>query len=193
MKLNLFKKRLSHLNVQRNALMGLSAILLLVVLLQSVLLFFKNERVIISPPELNQSYWIEGNRFSRSYLEEMALLFTHLLLDVTEESVIPQGEVLLRYVNPEYYGDFKAKLLNDEKCLKKQQLSLHFNPRNFGFPEPLVIDVQGFLTSYVASQKVSQAQETYRLRFSHTKGRLFLDSFQVIQSDEERFDEKLNE
>jgi conjugal transfer pilus assembly protein TraE len=190
MKFILFKKRLGHLSVQRNTLAGLTAILLLVVLLQVVLLFFKNERIIISPPELNQSYWIEGKRFSQSYLEEMALLFTHLLLDVTEESVIPQGEVILRYVRPEYYGTFKAKLLDDEKRLKKQQLSLNFRPKNFGFPKPLVIDIQGILTSYVASQKVSQVQETYRLRFSQKSGRLFLDSFEVIQSEGEHFDEK---
>jgi len=193
MKFSLSQKRLSHLNLQRNALAGLAGILLIVVLLQTVLLFFKNERVIISPPELNQSYWVEGNRFSPSYLEEMSLLFTHLMLDVTEESVIPQGEVILRYVNPEHYGEFKSKLLSDEKRLKKQQLSLHFSPKNVVLPEPLVAEIQGILTSYVASQKVSQVQETYRLGFSQKRGRLFLDSFQVIQSNEEHFNEPPSE
>src|SRR5579872_7139368 len=113
MKFSLQKKRLSHLNVQRNLLAGLSFILLLIVLLQTLLLFFKREKIIINPPELKQGYWVEGDRFSNSYLEEMALFFTHLMLDVSESSVIPQGEVLLRYVSPESYGDFKTKLLSD--------------------------------------------------------------------------------
>ena len=91
MKFAIHQKRLTYLNVQRNLLIALSAILLTIVLLQTLLLFFKKERMIISPPELKQSYWVEGERFSNSYLEEMALFFTHLLLDVTEANVLPQG------------------------------------------------------------------------------------------------------
>src|SRR5687767_8218465 len=120
MQFSLSKKRLGHLHVQRNLLASLSAVLLLIAFLQTLLLFFKKERTIITPPELSQSYWVQGNRFSPSYLEEMALYFTHLLLDVTESNVLLQGEVLLRYVSSEAYGRFKAKLLEDEKRLKKQ-------------------------------------------------------------------------
>ena len=189
MKFTIHQKRLTYLNVQRNFLVALSAILLTIVVLQTLLLFFKKERTIISPPELKQSYWVEGERFSNSYLEEMALFFTHLLLDVTEANVLPQGEILLRYVTPEAYGDFKSKLLNDEKRLKKQQLSLQFTPQSIEFVNSLIIDVNGFLANYIGAKKVSQVPETYRVGFFQKKGRLFLESFQVIKSDQRSYDE----
>ena len=189
MKFTLYQKRLTYLNVQRNIIAGLAIIFLIIILLQTLLLFFKKERIILTPPELKQSYWIEGDRFSNSYLEEMALFFSHLMLDVTEANILPQGEILLRYVLPESYGDFKAKLLQDLKRLKKQQLSLQFTPSTIEMVEPLSIDVSGFLESYVGAKKVSQFQETYRVSFSHKKGRLFLESFQMIKSEQRSDDE----
>ena len=186
------QKRLGHLQIQRNWYLGLSTILLLIVFLQTVLLFFKKEKIIISPPELTQSYWVEGNRFSNSYLEEMALFFTHLMLDVSESNILPQGEILLRYVSSNAYGEFKNKLLSDEKRLKNQQLSLQFTPQSVEVVEPMKADVIGHLSSYVGSQKIANNQETYRVSFSQKKGRLFLESFEIIKSDKEKSDETLS-
>lgn len=192
MKFSLSQKKLSHLNVQRDALAALSLILLLIVLLQTVLLFLKKERVIVSPLDAKQSYWVEGNQFSPSYLEEMTLFFCHLLLDITESNILPQGEVLLRHISPKSYGAFKIKLLEDEKRLKKEQLSLHFTPQDMQlFPDSLTIEVTGDLISYVSREKISQNRETYRLTFEQRRGRLFLQSFKLIKSDKENVDETL--
>ncbi len=192
MKFLFHQKRLGHLQIQRNGFAGLAFILLLIVLLQTVLLFFKKEKIIISPPELTQSYWVEGDRFSNSYLEEMALFFTHLMLDVSEANILPQGEILLRYVSSNAYGAFKTKLLGDEKRLKSQQLSLQFTPHSVELIEPMQADITGSLSSYVGSQKISNSQETYRVSFSQHKGRLFLESFELIKSDKEQPDESIS-
>ena len=117
---------------------------------------------------------------TKSYLEEMALFFAHLCLDVSASSILPQGEVLLRYVLPESYGHFKSKLLSDEKQLKKQQVSLHFSPQTIEVPEALVVELTGTLSNYVGARKISEQQERYRLAFAQRQGRLFLESFELI-------------
>ena len=185
MKLSFQKKRLSSLQFQKNLLGGLSLVLLAVVVLQSLFLFFRQERTLILPPETKQSYWIEGNRFAPSYLEEMALYFTHLLLDVTEANILYQGEIVLRYIAPPAYGHFKTKLFEDEQRLKKDNLSLHFIPIDCEVsPKTLSALVTGDLLSYVGSKKVSQHRETYHVEFSQVKGRLFLKTFTVINTDQ---------
>ncbi len=184
MNFSLGQKRFTNLQVQRNALVGLCCCLLVIASGQVFLLMFKHERIIIMPPELRQTYWVEGNRFAPSYLEEMALYFCHLLLDLTEANIIPQGEILLRYINSSAYGKFKTKLLADEKRLKKEQLSLHFAPQQVQvFAKALSVEVSGDLLSYVESRKTSQIRETYRLIFKQHAGRLFLDDFQVVKSE----------
>lgn len=190
MRFRLKTQRLGYAQFQRNLLFGFSCILLVMCLLLSGLLFFKNERVIISPPELKNSYWVEGNRFAPSYIEEMSLFFAHLLLDVTESSLSWQGSVILRYVIPESYGAMKAKILDDEKRLKKEQLSLHFNPIEFQLDAgQLIAEITGDLISYVGSKKISQVRETYQLKLQNRRGRLLIESFSLLKTEKQNENE----
>jgi conjugal transfer pilus assembly protein TraE len=184
MRFSLKEKRLSHLIVQRNMLAGLSVSLLTISVVLSATLFFKSEKIIISPLELEQSFWVEGNRFSPNYLEEMAGYYAHLLLDVTPANILYQGNVILRSVEPESYGAIKQKLFEDSKRLIRENLSLAFSPIEFRVaPDQLTVDVTGDLMSYVSGKRVSQHRETYRVVFSANKSRLFLKSFTLVASD----------
>ena len=185
MRFSLYQKRLSHLHVQRNFLLGLCTVLLVIMMLQSVLLFFKREKIIINPPELKQSYWVKGEQFSKTYIEEMSLFFAHLLLDVSENNILSQGEVVLRYVKPEHYGEFRGKLLSDQKRLKKYQLSLSFTPQQIEFIAPMMVEIQGILANFVGNAKVEQFQETYRMALGQNRGQLFLESFTVVKTERE--------
>ncbi len=189
MRESLYQEQLSYVSAQRRLFAGLIGILLGVLLLQSILLFFKHEKTILVPPDFKQSFWVEGERFSSAYLEAMSVLFCHLILDVTQDSVLAQGEIVLRYVWPASYGSFKQKLLEDEKRLKKQQLSLHFSPQTMTQVSPLVMEVQGLLHTYVGAKKISQVQESYRLHFKHSQGQLFLEGFELVQTQRGKEDE----
>jgi len=190
MRFQLSQRRLSHLLVQRNFLIGLSGILLVSNVFLATLSFMRQERIIISPPDVKQQYWVEGETFSPSYLEEMGLYAAHLLLDVTESSILTQGQVLLRWVTPSTYGDFKTKLLEDEKRLKKEQATLHFKPGEVEvFPESLTVHITGSLMTYVSAKKVSDVRETYRIRFSNYHGNLLIETFDLITSEGEKDNE----
>jgi len=176
--------RLKDLKFQRNVMTGACVVLLAINAIQSLWLFVRHERIIITPPQLSQGFWVEGNRFSPQYLEEMALHYAHFLLDVTEKTVLYQGEIILRYVVPESYGAFKAKLLEDEKQLKDNQLSTRFAPSDVIIaPHRLRVDISGELMSYVGDKKVSQARETYRFQFQNRSGRLLIEAFTLVKSD----------
>lgn len=181
MDFTLNQHRLSDLRFQRNVLAGTCLVLLSINAVQSLCLFFHQERVVITPPQLTQGFWVEGNRFSPQYLEEMALHYAHFLLDVTEKNILYQGDILLRYVTPEAYGTFKAKLLEDEKNLKKNNLSTRFSPSDVAVsPEDLKVDITGDLMSYVGDKKISQVRETYQFQFQSKSGRLLIAAFTLL-------------
>ncbi|MCE3230849.1 MAG: hypothetical protein K0R52_777 [Alphaproteobacteria bacterium] len=184
MDFHLNQNRLRDLKFQRDTIAGVCVVLLFINAAQSFWLFFRHERVIITPPQLSQGFWVEGNRFSPQYLEEMALHYAHFLLDVTEKTVLYQGEIILRYVVPESYGTFKAKLLEDEKQLKANHLSTRFAPSDVVIsPEQLRVDLSGELMSYVGDKKISQVRETYRFQFQNQSGRLLIGAFSLVKSD----------
>lgn len=189
---HLFKtKRLTNLQFQRNALLGLSSVLLVIVFLQTFFLFLRTEKTIILPIDTKQSFWVEGNRFAPSYLEEHATYFCHLFLDVTASNILYQGDIILRYVEPEFYSNVKTQLLSEQMRLKKENLTLHFMPLEVKvYPETLSVLVTGELNSYVGGKKITSSQKVYRVDFSSHQGRLFLKSFQHLTDEEMKEEEK---
>jgi conjugal transfer pilus assembly protein TraE len=185
---------IASLQTQRNGLAGLSLTLLVVVVMQSFLLFFKSTQTIILPPETKQSFWVEGNRFSPVYLEEQGMYFAHLLLDVSASNILAQGEILLRYVDSSYHGEFKTRLFKEERRLKRDNLSLNFVVCDCEvFPSEMALEITGDLNGYVAGKKISSHRESYRLDFLSVKGRLFLKSFKVLKSDQEIYSDPQSE
>lgn len=176
--------KLGNLTFQRNVLAGLASVLLLITLLQTVFLFLKNEKIIILPPETKQSFWIEGNKFSPIYLEEQAIFFAHLLLDVSSSNILSQGEILLRYTDSSAHEILKTRLFKEEARLKRDNVSMKFEMIECEvYPDQLMLELTGDLHAYVAHKKISTHRETYRVEFASKCGRLFLKSFEVIKSD----------
>ncbi len=184
-------KRLSNLQFQRNVLLGLASVLLFVVFLQSLFLFLRSEKTIILPPETKQSFWVEGNTFAPSYLEEQATYFCHLFLDITASNVLFQGDVILRYVEPRFYSEIRSNLLNEEERLKKENLTLHFMPIEVKvYPHDLSVLVTGDLNSYVGGKKITTSKKVYKVNFLSNHGRLFLKSFTPLNDEEIKEEEK---
>lgn len=180
--------RISYLLSQRNILGSVSVILLGIVTLQSIFLFFRNERIIISPPELHQRYWVEGDRFSEGYLEEMAVFYAHLLLDVSADTLLYQGEVALRAVDAESYSRLKTKLFADADKLKKENVTSRFEPKKAIISrDTLDVQLQGTMTHFVSGKQVTSFDETFVIRFSSYKGKLFIKDFALLETKNTKF------
>ena len=128
MKAHVLYCRLTHILRQRNALFTLVALLLMLNFVQAFTTLFKSHRVVVVPPTTTREFWVEGNRVSASYMEEMALFFGSLLLDVSPESAAYKRGLVLRNTVAEGYGALKAKLCEDERLLKKERVVTSFQP-----------------------------------------------------------------
>lgn len=184
MNFQLSQYRLSGFRTQRNGIAAICAVLLLINGIQSLCLFGRHERIIITPPQLTQGFWVEGNQFSPQYLEEMALHYSHFMLDVTEKNILYQGEILLRYVVPEAYGVFHAKLLEDEKRLKRNNLSTRFYAvESKVLTDGLSVEITGDLMSYVGDKRISSVRETYQMQFQNQSGKLLIKGFSLVKTE----------
>jgi conjugal transfer pilus assembly protein TraE len=182
--------RISYLLSQRNILAGASAFLLSIVFLQAIFLFFRNEKIIISPPELHQQYWIEGDRFSEGYLEEMAIFYAHLLLDVSAETLLYQGEVILRSVDADSYSRIKTKLFADAAKLKKENVTSRFEPKKAIISrQNLDVQLKGTMTHYISGKQISSFEETFVIRFSAYKGKLYIKDFALLETKNKKYND----
>lgn len=161
---------------QRNAWIGLSAFMAVSNMILSIALFLKHERIILVPPHITKTLWVEGGTVSKEYLEEMGLYMSKLLLDLSPTSFAYNHETLLKYATPEAYGALKKQLLEDGDYYTKLQLSTHFKPTEVtASPSKLYVEVKGTLTSYVAGKEIHASIETISLQFSLRGAGLLLE------------------
>jgi conjugal transfer pilus assembly protein TraE len=155
-------------------LLGLTASLLILLTILSLCLFFRSERVIVLPPEVKREFWVEGNRFSPEYLEEMAIYFLHLALDVNQTTLPYNTEMLARYSDVETGNYLRTKYEKDIRKLKQNDASTTFEVREVTvYPDKNIVRVEGTLNSYVGSKRIKDSQETYEVNFKTYRGRLF--------------------
>ena len=186
MKHLLQQKRVSHLWRQRNIMMvGCVGLLVSNIILASIILN-QNDHVIIVPPETKKEFWIERNRVSAGYLEEMTIFMSHLLLTVSPSSSAFQRDVILRYATPVAYSTLKTQLIEDETRLKKDNIATTFRPHEVSVdPLNLKVELTGDLLTYVGERRISQVRETYLFTFKLQRGALQLASFKLKgQSDD---------
>lgn len=184
MKSFLFHGRLATLNHHRNLLLTGCGVLSVICTLESIALIFKRETVIIMPPEISQSFWIEKGRASAAYLEEMSVFLVNLILDNSPSSAAYQRDVILRYVLPESYGAFKSQLITDENRLKKENLSTSFKPVSIKVSRRQnLVHLTGDLFGFIGDKRIFQTRKCYALQLTFSYGRLFIKSFTELKEN----------
>ncbi len=181
MKTAIQQSRLQELIAKRNGYLILSVGLLLLCILLSIMVLrlIGRERIIITPPVVHKSFWVDNQQVSSEYLSEMTVFLAQLRLTVTPSNAEYQRETLLRYTDASFYGEFKNELVAEADHLIKSHLSLAFYPTQITVNAPnLTANITGDLVSTVGNAPLPAAHLTYQVRYRYTNGQLRLQSFQ---------------
>ncbi len=155
--------------------------------MQVLFTFFRSERIIVVPPDIKQEVWLEKRQVSASYLEEMALFFANLILESSPESAAYKRDIILRNTVSESYGTLKTKLLEDETRLKKEHLTTSFQANSIKVdPDKLFVELTGDLLHFVGEKRISQSRDTYQFAFIYRQGRLLIQAFKLITSEQQK-------
>jgi conjugal transfer pilus assembly protein TraE len=185
MKFQLRSDSLGDLRYQRFLLLVFTSFLLITNLTQAVLSLSQNERIVVVPPDLHQEYWVDKNRVSASYLEEMGLYFGHLLLDNSPSNMGFKREIILRQTVEHAYGPLKRQLMEDEARIKKESVVTSFQASAVKVdPNKMSVEITGDLLRYVGEKRISQSRDVYSFAMVYRYGRLLIESFKLIRSDQ---------
>lgn len=166
---------LGFLRFQRNILSILAILLTLSVVTLSLLLLSKRERVVIVPPTVEKSFWVDQRGVSATYLEQYGYFLAQLMLCKSSNSASSQRDVLLRHTDPSFLPILRRKLLEEENRLKRQSASYVYYPTSVvANRERNEVVIEGDRLFYVSDKRVSSQPESYLLRFRYTGSRLLL-------------------
>lgn len=186
MQLTHYKSRLQQILAQRNGYLVLAVILAAISLLLtiSVCRMMNRERIVIVPPVVNQSFWVEQSAVSPEYLSQMTTFLAQLRLNLTASNAAYQRDTLLRYTDPIYYGDLKTELVNEADHLEKSHTSMIFYPVEVTVDsQHLTTHIIGDLSASVGNDPLPVQRISYQLIFRYSQGKLWLKSFEEIKND----------
>ena len=137
-----------------------------------------HERVVVVPPTVHKTFWVEDERVSAEYLEQMGYFLMQLTLNVSPLSVDHQSKVLLQYAAPAAYGELRTALSSAAERLKRDGAATVFSPRDLIVDErSLKVGIRGQLTTFISDRRVSEVAKGYAVEFQYTAGQIFLKSF----------------
>lgn len=158
--------RMGQVTKQRNALVVLLVCGLLLNILQVIERMTVSEKIIFLPPDIKQNTWVSKKRVSESFIEEWAIYFTSLLLNVSADTITYQRDLTLRNVSPDARTEIKNQFDQDKERLKKNSSATTFLPSQVEVdPNTLIAKVTGILSTYVGSERISEHKETFVLSF----------------------------
>ena len=137
-----------------------------------------HERIVVVPPSIHKTFWVESDRVSSEYLEQMGYFLMQLTLNVTPQSIDHQAKMLLQYAAPASFGELRTALLAAAERLKRDGASTVFSVQDITVDErALRVGVRGQLTTFISDRRVSEVSKAYAIELQYSGGRLFLKAF----------------
>ena len=181
MRLERYRSALAEALWRRNAWMAVAAVMAVsnVVLAAWLVRVDIHEKTIVTPPVIEKSFWVHGERVSPEYLEQMALFFAGLALTYHPDNIDDQVRIFLRYADPAVYGALAARLEADAEKVRRNNLSAVFYPQEVRV-KGLQVALTGQLASFVGNKPIETRQGVFRFQFDYRGGRLFVSQFEEV-------------
>lgn len=136
------------------------------------------ERVVLVPPAIHKTFWVESERASPEYLEQMGYFLAQLTLNVTPQSVEHQSRLLLQYAAPASWGELRTAMAANADRIKRDGASTVFSPQDLQVDEATQrVGLRGLLTTFISDRRVSEVSKGYAIELQQTNGRIFLKTF----------------
>jgi conjugal transfer pilus assembly protein TraE len=183
MRLSLKRSQIDKLVGQRNGYMmlALGNSIISIFLIITIFLLIGRERIIVTPPVIEKSFWISGTRVSAEYLSEMTTFFANLRFNITPSNSNYQRDILLRYTDPQYYNILKSKLIKESDRIAEQHITMAF------FPISIKVDIknlkaiiEGDLKTFVGDVTLPVKRINYTITYRYDASRLLVTSFTEV-------------
>jgi conjugal transfer pilus assembly protein TraE len=154
-----------------------------VIALVVILNLLGSVRTLVVPPSMNKSFWVERDKASSEYLEQMGSFIAWLILDVTPASIDWKKDILLGYIAPDQHGAMKTRQELEASRLKRINASTVFMPQQLVPSEDAqTVVVRGRLRTLVNGQETGNEAKAFLVEFSYSGGRMHVKTFKEVSN-----------
>ena len=169
-------------------LQGAALALMGACLLSSLVLMFNmvgRDRVIVTPPSIDKTFWVSKDLVSSSYLEQMGSFIAYLTLDVSPQSIDWKKTMLLQYVSPDVYGVLQTRLDLEADRLRRLNATTQFSVAQLvPNEEAMNVTLKGRLATFINGTRTSDIDKEYVAEFEFKGNRVQIRNFKEIGNGE---------
>ncbi|WP_249533338.1 type IV conjugative transfer system protein TraE [Escherichia coli] len=112
------------------------------------------QRTAVTPMAFNSPFAVSQNSADASYLQQMALSFIALRLNVSSETVDASHQALLQYIRPGAQNQMKVILAEEAKRIKNDNVnSAFFQTSVRVWPQYGRVEIRGVLKTWIGDSK----------------------------------------
>ena len=142
------------------------------------------QKIAVTPMLYNAPFAVSQNQSDASYMQQMALSFVALRLNVTPETVDASHAVLLTFVKPAAQNELKIKLAEDAKRIKSNNVNSAFYQTSVKvFPASNRIDIRGELKTWIGNSQPYTEIKHYVLELQREDGITWLARFGEVTNE----------
>jgi len=147
----------------------------------------RKERVIISPPEVQREFWVESNRASPEYLEQMGVFFAILGGNLSPSNAAYNVKFLSNYIPPDVYSDVKSELASQAHYITKNNITQAFFPVSVK-----VLDgdgrvfVEGDVIRNIGTTRISKEKMVFNLKLRLKDFKVMVEELSVDYPEREK-------
>jgi conjugal transfer pilus assembly protein TraE len=165
-------------------LQGAALALLGACLLSSLVLMFNmvgRDRVVVTPPAIDKTFWVAKDRVSSSYLEQMGSFIAYLTLDVSPQSIDWKKTMLLQYVSPDVYGALQTRQEVEADRLRRLNATTQFSVAQLvPNEEAMNVTLKGRLATFINGARTSDIDKEYVAEFEFKGNRVQIRNFKEM-------------
>lgn len=185
-----YKATYSFIKKENMSYRAICAVLLIIILILTAIIYRSRETVVLIPPHLNDKVKVSLNRADQKYLETWALSFALLIGNVTPKNIGFVIESFQQYLSPEMYQELSKDIFAQADSLKQGNVSTSFEPRNIEYDEKNQhVKVKGQLVMYGILGKSLCSPKTYEfgIQIENYFPKInYFDSYSVKPEKEEK-------
>lgn len=175
-----------NIELQRNILLGYSALLLASNLLLSIKIY-STEVITRNIPLVDQELIVSDSYINDAALKIRADQILYLLFSMKKENVSLVTNNLLKSVDNEFYPEFKRKIaILSEDIVKRDYRYVFSDIQAYEYDNyKCTVKVTGYLDTYLSDKRISSNQKQFLLSFSNRSGIINLKSFEEVKHEPE--------
>lgn len=156
----------------------------------TLMLSVKSERILLVPPKMTKEFWIERDRVAPEYMEQMGVFIATLVGNLSPGNAEFNVNMLIKhYLDPAHNNpEVVRELLGQAAYIKKNNITQVFFPSSISIvdSENMKVRVEGSNIINIGTARISGEKVSYLIRFNARNYKLYVEEFAIESKGKER-------